>query len=122
MSIIARAGRALVARATAEDCTPVVHRKRCVAGLVERRCAHEHARSSRAAAGRLAPPRATMADAGLALAVRLSHERRPCVAPLLGVLFRDVAPLVALDGRVSPPRDGATGRTMARLDARLVAR
>ncbi|KZV55549.1 hypothetical protein F511_29006 [Dorcoceras hygrometricum] len=54
-----------------------------------------------------------MADAGLALAVRLSHERRPCVAPLLGVLLCDVAPLVALDGRVSTPRDGAAGRRLA---------
>ncbi|KZV06936.1 hypothetical protein F511_45582 [Dorcoceras hygrometricum] len=47
------------------------------------------------------------------LAVRLSHERQPYVAPLLGVLLRDIAPLVALDGRVSSSRDGATGRTLA---------
>ncbi|KZT76729.1 hypothetical protein F511_46246 [Dorcoceras hygrometricum] len=51
------------------------------------------------------------------LAVRLSHERQPHVAPLLGVLLRDVAPLVALDGRVSPPRDGATGRRFSPLAA-----
>ncbi|KZT76653.1 hypothetical protein F511_46324 [Dorcoceras hygrometricum] len=51
------------------------------------------------------------------LAVRLSHERQPHVAPLLGVLLRDVASLVALDGRVSPPHDGATDRRFLPLAA-----
>ncbi|KZV07154.1 hypothetical protein F511_45367 [Dorcoceras hygrometricum] len=71
-----------------------------------------HARWSRMARGR----RRKRHVRGAHRCAWAAESRRPpflhyvAQAPLLGVLLRDVAPLVALDGRVSTPRDGAAGR------------
>ncbi|KZT75871.1 hypothetical protein F511_47104 [Dorcoceras hygrometricum] len=80
-SIIARAGRAHAARATAEDCAPVAHRRRRVARLDKRRCAPGRA-PGRAPLREWRPDgwlyAQAIAHAGRPLATRL---RRPAAHP-----------------------------------------